>query len=247
MDLIVPDWPAPANVHALFTTRVGGFSSGVYKGLNLGSHVQDDFDVVIKNRTALKDFIQLKQEPVWLNQVHGTEVYSAEKNVSEIPTADAAVTHVPLLPLTVMTADCLPLLFCNMNGTVVATAHAGWRGLCHGVIENTLDSMNVSQDEILVWLGPAIGPSAFEVGSDVKDAFLQCDPKAERAFQPSNQVGKYLANLYELARLRLEAKGVTHIYGGDHCTFTDCDRFYSYRRDGQTGRMAGMIWLSNKS
>lgn len=247
MDLIIPDWPAPANVRAVFTTRIGGCSTGVYQGLNLGMHVQDNPEFVEKNRAELTGKLELTQSPIWLNQVHGTSVYDAHAETGEIPTADAAVTTQQALPLTVMTADCLPVLFCDRTGTVVATAHAGWRGLCQGVIENTLESMQVPADDILVWLGPAIGPQAFEVGEDVRSAFLEQNTEADAAFLPTATDGKYFADIYTLAKIRLHAKGVHQIYGGQFCTFSDEQRFYSYRRSGQTGRMAGLIWLSNKS
>lgn len=247
MDLIIPDWPAPANVRAVFTTRIGGCSTGVYQGLNLGMHVQDNPEFVETNRAKLTDKLELTHSPIWLNQVHGTSVYAAYAETNEIPTADAAVTTQQALPLTVMTADCLPVLFCDRTGTVVATAHAGWRGLCQGVIESTLESMQVPVDDILVWLGPAIGPQAFEVGEDVRSAFLAQNSEAEAAFLPTATDGKYFADIYGLAKLRLQAKGVHQIYGGQFCTFSDEQRFYSYRRSGQTGRMAGLIWLSNKS
>ncbi len=247
MDLIRPDWPAPARVQAVFTTRLGGVSDGVFAGLNLGAHVDDDPRHVAENRRQLREQLQLTQEPVWLTQVHGTNVYrvqSVEQAQPETPpSADAAVTRLPGVPLTVMTADCLPVLFCDRAGSVVATAHAGWRGLCEGVLEQTVAAMGVSSSEILAWLGPAIGPAAFEVGDEVRAAFLAQDPTAAEAFAPGSSAGKWLADLYRLARQRLNGVGVTQIYGGQHCTLSDPTRFYSYRRDGQTGRMSGLIWL----
>lgn len=252
MDLIRPDWPAPSRVQAVFTTRLGGVSEGVFAGLNLGAHVDDDPRRVAENRRQLRERLQLNQEPVWLTQVHGTEVYPvqglAEAQPAIPPQADAAMTRLPGVPLTVMTADCLPVLFCDRAGSVVATAHAGWRGLCEGVLEQTVAAMGVSASEILAWLGPAIGPSVFEVGDEVRAAFLAQDPAAVEAFVPGSSVsgtsrGKWLADLYHLARQRLNGVGVTQIYGGQYCTFSDPTRFYSYRRDGQTGRMSGLIWL----
>lgn len=247
MGLIKVDWPAPANVHAFFSTRKGGFSSGVYAGLNLGTHVQDDFDVVQKNRGLLRDELMLTHEPVWLNQVHGVDVFDANQPSNGIPTADAAVTQQVNLPITVMTADCLPVLFCDKSGKTIATAHAGWRGLCSGVLENTIRSMNVPASEILVWLGPAIGPNAFEVGDEVRAAFIDINTDAALAFKPGSIEGKWMADIYTLARQRLTTSGVDQIYGGQWCTFSDADNFYSYRRDGQTGRMAGLIWLTINS
>lgn len=245
MGVIHPDWPAPSNVRAVFTTRENGFSSGIYQGLNLGSHVGDAADVVELNRRQLQQQLGLHASPLWLTQVHGTDIFIAEEAQFESPVADAAVTHTPELALTVMTADCLPVLFCNKAGTVVATAHAGWRGLCAGVLEKTIGAMQVAPEDILAWIGPAIGPTAFEVGSEVKAAFVDSAAEAEQAFKP--QGDKWLADLFMLARQRISASGVTDIYGGDTCTFSDPQRFYSYRRDGQTGRMAGLIWLSTKS
>ena len=247
MDLIRPDWPAPARVQACFTSRVGGVSDGVFAGPNLGAHVDDDPRRVAENRRQLREKLQLTQEPIWLTQVHGTNVYrvqTADQAQPEAPPpADAAVTRLPAVPLTVMTADCLPVLFCDQAGSVVATAHAGWRGLCEGVLEQTVAAMGAPSSEILAWLGPAIGSSAFEVGDEVRAAFLAQDRAAAEAFVPGASRGKWLADLYRLARQRLNGVGVTQIYGGQHCTFSDPTRFYSYRRDGQTGRMSGLIWL----
>ena len=247
MDLIRPDWPAPARVQACFTSRQGGVSDGVFAGLNLGAHVDDDPQRVAENRRQLRAQLQLTQEPIWLTQVHGAKVYpvreAAEAQPAIPPQADAAVTRLSGVPLTVMTADCLPVLFCDRAGSVVATAHAGWRGLCEGVLEQTVAAMGVPASEILAWLGPAIGPLAFEVGDEVRSAFVAQDPTAAEAFVPGASRGKWLADLYRLARQRLNGVGVTQIYGGQHCTFSDPSRFYSYRRDGQTGRMSGLIWL----
>lgn len=247
MGLIHPDWPAPGRVQAVFTTRLGGVSVGVFSGLNLGAHVEDDPACVADNRRQLREQLQLTQEPVWLTQVHGTKVYpvreAAEAQPALPPQADAAVTRLVGVPLTVMTADCLPVLFCDRAGSVVATAHAGWRGLCDGVLEQTVAAMGAPSSEILAWLGPAIGSSAFEVGDEVRSAFVAQDPAAAEAFVPGMSAGKWLADLYRLARQRLNAVGVEQIYGGQLCTFSDPARFYSYRRDGQTGRMSGLIWL----
>lgn len=245
MGLIVPEWPAPANVRAVFTTRENGFSSGVYQGLNLGALVGDAQESVEKNRRQLQQQLGLTNPPLWLTQVHGTDIFQAEESLSVPPVADGAVSHTRELALTVMTADCLPVLFCNKAGTVIATAHAGWRGLCAGILEKTIEAMQVAPDELLAWIGPTIGPTAFEVGNEVKTAFVDYAAEAEQAFKPQGE--KWLANLFMLARQRLQAAGVTAIYGGDLCTFSDPQRFYSYRRDGQTGRMAGLIWLTIKS
>jgi polyphenol oxidase len=249
MGLIYPDWPAPARVQACFTTRAGGVSQGAFAGLNLGAHVGDDPAAVVGNRLLLRDELQFSQEPVWLNQVHGTTVYPVNSDELPVnpPMADAAVTRLAGVPLTVMTADCLPVLFCDQAGSVVATAHAGWRGLCDGVLEQTVRAMQVPAEQILVWLGPAIGPQAFEVGGEVRASFMAQDPAAISAFAPSTRsavdADKWLGDLFLLARQRLVRAGVQQIYGGHQCTFSDPQQFYSYRRDGQTGRMSGLIWL----
>lgn len=251
MGLIYPDWPAPAWVQACFTTREGGESQGVFAGLNLGAHVADDPAAVAANRHLLRESLHLSREPVWLNQVHGTAVYPVATELAAQPatppTADAAVTRLTDVALTVMTADCLPVLFCDRAGTVVATAHAGWRGLCDGVLEQTVAAMQVPGQEILAWLGPAIGPRVFEVGAEVRAHFMQQDPAAANAFVPSTlsapEDDKWLGDLFLLARQRLARVGVQQVYGAQQCTFSDPQQFYSYRRDGQTGRMSGLIWL----
>ncbi|HUW50586.1 MAG TPA: peptidoglycan editing factor PgeF [Sulfuricella sp.] len=241
-DWIIPDWPAPANVRALQTTRTGGVSTGAYASLNLGDHVGDDAAVVASNRAILR--AALPAEPVWLKQVHGNVVADADRAVG-IPEADAAVARKADAVCAVMTADCLPLLLCDESGTVVGAAHAGWRGLAGGVIEAAVAAMNVAPVSLLAWLGPAIGPQAFEVGEEVRQAFLAHDPDAHHAFVPRSSLTeqKWLADIYLLARQRLGLLGVTRVYGGSLCTFNDAERFFSYRRDGATGRMASLIWL----
>lgn len=244
MDLIRPRWPASTRVHACFTTRDGGVSEGVYDGLNLGDHVADAPQAVAQNRRRLCQALGLTSEPLWLEQVHGIEVFHCQGPAPfPPPRADAAVTRLTGQALTVMTADCLPVLLCDQAGTVVATAHAGWRGLCDGVLEQTVQAMGVPGAQLLAWLGPAIGPSAFEVGDEVRAAFMAQDPAAVTAFRP-HVPGKWWADLPLLARQRLARVGVAQVYGGDLCTHSDARRFYSYRRDGQTGRMAGLIWLT---
>ena len=237
---ICPDWPAPARVRALSTTRVGGVSVAPYDSLNLGTHVGDDLAAVETNRARLRSV--LPGEPGWLNQVHGTAVIDAAACIG-VPDADAAVSCSSGVVCTVMTADCLPLLMCDRAGTVVAAVHAGWRGLQGGVVEAGVAAMKVAPSEILAWLGPAIGPQAFEVGSEVRAAFMAVDRQAEDAYRPAEAPAKWLADLYLLARQRLAALGVAGIYGGDRCTFSESDCFFSYRRDGATGRMASLIWL----
>ena len=242
IDFIQPNWPVPPNVKALQTTRVGGVSQGAYVSLNLGAHVNDDPIAVAANRQLLSAY--LPSEPVWVNQVHGVTVIDAATS-SCLENADASFTTKPNVVCVTMTADCLPVLLCDKNGTVVAAVHAGWRGLCDGVIEAAVAKMQVPATEILVWLGPAIGPNAFEVGEDVRDQFIAKDANAASAFKPHGD--KWLCNMYQIARQRLYAVGVTEIYGAsvneDFCTYTDEARFFSFRRDNVTGRMASMIWL----
>jgi hypothetical protein len=241
-EVIIPDWPAPANVRALQTTRGGGFSQAPYDSLNFGDHVGDDPLAVAKNRQTL----QLPSEPVWLQQVHGVEVVLAEQAAC-LPKADATITRRRGAVCVVMTADCLPVLLCNQAGTVVGAVHAGWRGLADGVIEATVGTMREMPGNLLAWLGPAIGPQAFEVGDEVRDAFQAHHPDAHTAFTPlpaTAEGNKYLADMYLLARQRLNALGITAIYGGGLCTYTDKQRFFSFRRDDKTGRMATLIWLT---
>ncbi|WP_293765976.1 peptidoglycan editing factor PgeF [uncultured Aquitalea sp.] len=236
------DWPAPARVRTLITTRQGGASQGPYAGFNLGTHVGDDPAHVAANREQLRQL--LPAEPAWLNQVHGTHVVDAADIGEILVDADASVARAPGAVCVVMTADCLPVLLTNREGTTVGAAHAGWRGLCDGVIEATVESMGAEPATLMAWLGPAIGPDAFEVGGEVRDAFMAADPAADAAFSPIAD-GKYLADIYLLARQRLQALGVTEVYGGDFCTVIDRPRFYSYRRDRVTGRMASLIWLQD--
>jgi hypothetical protein len=237
---IVPAWPAPANVRAMTTTRRRGRSGGAFADFNLADHVGDDPAAVAANRARLR--LHLPAEPLWLRQVHGVRCVVAEAAAPGIE-ADASVSFRPGTVCAVLTADCLPLLFCDVAGTVVAAAHAGWRGLAAGVIENTVAAMRRPGDELMAWLGPAIGPRAFEVGDEVRAAFLAHDAAAAAAFVPHGP-GKWLCDLYRLARQRLEALGVRRIAGADFCTASDADRFYSYRRDGATGRMASVIWMA---
>lgn len=237
-DWLIPDWPAPARVKACVTTRAGGVSLAPFDSLNLGDHVGDDPTAVAENRRRLTD--QFAITPAWLQQVHGIAVVEADP--TQVATADASWTDTPGIACASMTADCLPVLFCNRAGTRVAAAHAGWRGLANGVLEATLDSLAVPADEILAWLGPAIGPQAFEVGPEVREAFIAQLALASQAFAASPNAGKFLADIYQLARLRLAARGVTAVYGGGLCTVTD-PRFFSYRRNPRTGRFASLIWI----
>ncbi len=237
---IIPDWPAPPNVKALQTTRNGGASVAPYASLNLGSHVGDNPLVVARNRMLLAPL--LPSEPVWLNQVHGIKVADAG-NAGCLPEADASISTHPGAVCVVMTADCLPILLCDEQGTVVGAAHAGWRGLCDGVIEATVQKMAVPAATLMASLGPAIGPSAFEVGDEVRAAFIAQDPQAALAFK-AGATGKWMADIFLLATQRLLALGISRIYGGGVCTYSDSEQYYSYRRDGVTGRMASLIWLS---
>lgn len=238
---IMPDWPAPANVMALQTTRTGGVSIAPYDSLNLGSHVGDNPLAVARNRILLNGL--LPSEPVWLEQVHGTTVASADA-ASCRARADACVARRRGAVCVVMTADCLPVLLCDEDGTVVGAAHAGWKGLAAGVIEATVKEMGVAPHKLLAWLGPAISREHFEVGEAVRTAFIAHDAQAQTAFCAQPDTGKYLADLYLLARQRLNALGITAIYGGERCTYSEPDCFFSYRRDGVTGRMGTFIWLA---
>jgi polyphenol oxidase len=238
-DWIVPDWPAPATVRALITTRGGGVSQGAYATLNLADHVGDVPDQVAANRAQLRRY--LPAEPVWLRQVHGCGVVAAHSAVAGVE-ADAAYTSKARTVCAILSADCLPVLICDRAGRQVAAVHAGWRGLSQSVIEHTIAAMRVPPPEVLAYLGPAIGPARYEVGDDVRDIFMSDDENAFTAFLPTVN-GKWLANLYELAQLRLRRLGVDAIFGGKYCTYNDAERFFSYRRDGNTGRMAALIWL----
>lgn len=237
-DWLLPDWPAPARVKACVTTRAGGVSLPPFETFNLGDHVEDDAQAVAHNRQRLQ--LALGCRPAWLRQVHGILVAAADP--LQVVEADASWTATPGVAAAVLTADCLPVLFCDRAGTRVAAAHAGWRGLVGGVLEATLDALAVPADEVLVWLGPAIGPQAFEVGAEVREAFLAAHAQAAQAFISSQNAGRFMADIYALARLRLAACGVTAVYGGGLCTVSD-PRFYSYRRAARTGRFASLVWL----
>ena len=258
---IVPNWPAPANVKALQTTRNGGVSTAPYNSLNFGEHVKDHPLHLAQNRQLLSQFVP--SEPVWLNQVHGITVIDAA-DTSCAPSADASYATRKNVVCVTMTADCLPILICDKAGTAVASIHAGWRSLCDGVIEATVKKMPVNASQLMAWLGPAIGPNAFEVGGEVRVQFIQKGldlgiSEVEAAFKPTNKPSsenqeqdKWLADIYKIATQRLNNLGVTQVYGGgqdehqdEHwCTHTDENRFFSFRRDGVTGRMATLIWLA---
>lgn len=239
--LILPDWPAPPQVQAFSTTRHGGISLPPYHSLNLAEHVGDLAAHVAENRRRLRHLAALPAEPAWLNQVHGIDVVAAE-NVTQTRDADASFTRQRNTPCVIMTADCLPVLFCDVGGTVVAAAHAGWRGLAAGVLPATVAQLATPTAQLMAWLGPAIGAQAFEVGEEVRAAFLALDVGNAEHFRPTRP-GHWLADLYGLARHQLQHLGICAIYGGTYCTFNAAERFFSYRRESRTGRMASVIWL----
>ena len=245
---IRPDWPAPASVTALTTLRQGGESLPPYGSFNLAAHVGDDDRAVLANRATLYRLLPPGCHVTWLTQVHGVAVVNAAV-ASDGVVADASWSCIPGRACAVLTADCLPVLFCSREGDVVAAAHAGWRGLLGGVLENTVAAMGRDPRRIMAWLGPAIGPAAFEVGAEVRAAFLDAAPARQRpqtdaCFVPSaGRPGHYFADLYALAGLRLAVLGLEEVFGGGFCTFSEADRYFSYRRDGVTGRMASLIFL----
>jgi YfiH family protein len=255
-DWITPGWPAPSNVKAVFTTRRGGISGGPYASLNLGDHVGDDPSTVQQNRALLRRI--LPAEPRWLKQVHGTVPVRVDDDCAAPFNGDAAFSRRAGNVCAVLVADCLPILLCDHGGTIVGVIHAGWRGLAGGVIERTVSEIGrIGQidgrvdtkikTQIMAWLGPAIGPHHFEVGEEVRQAFVERDKESAIAFMLHQaHRGKWFANLFLLARQRLTSAGVAEIYGGGECTFSDPARFFSYRRDGNTGRMAGLIWLTDE-
>jgi len=246
LPLIVPAWPALANVQAFSSTRQGGVSAAPWEQLNLGGHVNDHPQHVAANRQRLADYLGLPAQGFgWLNQVHGTDVVElTAQNLSHLPPADASYTREPGVVCAILTADCLPVILCNRQGNLVGAAHAGWRSLCGGVLENLLAAMGEPAENLMAWLGPAIGPGRFEVGPEVRQAFISHSPQAASAFAGQGaRAGRYMADIYQLAKQRLQQAGVSSIEGGGLCTVSDSQRFYSYRRDGQTGRMATLIVL----
>ena len=252
LTVVTPTWPASSQVGAFCSTRMGGVSQAPFDSLNLGRYVDDAPAAVSENRARIQTL--LPAQPVWLKQVHGAQVWDADqRGPVGVIEADASVTSNANTVLTIMAADCLPVLFASQDGTVIGAAHAGWRGLLAGVLENTIDAMQVKMGQgnaghYLAWLGPAIGPSAFEVGEEVRTAYMdfaqaqRLPPPADAFVAISNRPGKYWANLYLLARQRLASKGIQQIYGGEFCTFQDQKLFFSHRRDGQSGRFAAFIW-----
>ena len=250
-NFIIPQWPVPASVKSAITLRTGGYSQPPFDSNNLATHVEDNPADVQLNRDNLVKTLNLPAEPLWLDQYHSTDlVYLPD--TSRAARADASYSDRPDSVCVILTADCLPVLFCNRSGSQVAAAHAGWRGLCGGILRNTVASFKDSADQIMAYLGPSIGPEAFEVGEEVLEAFLQKAQNQthrrniETAFTPVQAVtGKYLADLHQLARADLAACGVTQVYGGDFCSYADSERFYSYRREPKTGRNASLIWLQD--
>ena len=241
MNWITPNWNAPKQVKALASTRIGGCSKSPYEGLNLGMHVGDDPILVQSNRDLLQQQTEMPTAPVWLNQTHSTVVLEVAQPTNDVLNADGVITSSPNVVCSAMTADCLPVLITNTQGTQVAAVHAGWRGLAGGIVENALTHFS---NDVMLWLGPAIGPQAFEVGEDVLQAFLDYDSKAATAFVPGKQQGKWWANMATLTRLRMAKLGIDQVFDSGLCTYQDPQRFYSYRRDGVTGRQATFIWIN---
>lgn len=244
LDLIEPNWQAPDTICAYSTTRTGGISEDGYNSLNLASHVNDRREHVDENRFRLKQFLGFETEPEWLQQTHSTTVINLDAEHSR--DGDASFTAEPGKVAVVLTADCLPVLFCNHQGSEVAAAHAGWRGLLNGVLEQTVSQMNSKAEELLAWMGPAIGPLQFEVGKEVRQFFIQLTAE-NNAFFTQSGPDAYLADLYSIARLRLNQLGVEQVSGGDRCTYSEMDCFFSYRREKDSGRQASMIYINKKT
>ncbi|NNN78918.1 peptidoglycan editing factor PgeF [Vibrio sp. 11-4(1)] len=242
MKTIIPNWRAPKNVKAFASTRIGGFSTGPYQGLNLGTHVGDDLSLVEKNRAWLAQQANMPNAPIWLNQTHSTVVAQANEPTTQVLDADGVFTSSSHVVCSAMIADCLPVLLTNTQGTQVAAVHAGWRGLANGIVENALALFS---GEVIAWLGPAIGPQAFEVDEDVLQAFVDFDSQAHQAFIPRDIDGKWFADMSVLATQRLNRAGVTQVFDSGLCTYQDKASFYSYRRDGKTGRQATFIWIED--
>jgi YfiH family protein len=248
LSVIVPEWLAPTRVHAAFTLRTGGVSQQPYDSLNFGAHVGDDAVAVRENRRRLRESLRLPSEPIWLQQVHGTAVVDMDSLehvdalAAEPPRGDAAVARDSGRVCVIQVADCMPVLFAARDGSAVGAAHAGWRGLAAGVLEETVRKLHAPPSSLLAWLGPTIGQGHFEVGEDVRAAFMSTDTQAASAFT-ANARGRWQCDLYALARRRLAALGIQDISGGGWCTYADSARFFSFRRDGQCGRMAALIWL----
>jgi polyphenol oxidase len=254
--LLLPEWPAPAGVRAAFTLRTGGVSAAPYDSLNIGAAIGDSPEAVAENRRRVAQALRLPGEPRWLEQVHGSQVVtlggvaavdsvgaSSFVAAEDVPKGDASVVVGPGRVCAIRVADCMPVLFAARDGSAVGAAHAGWRGLAGGVLEATVERLGVPASQLIAWMGPAIGQANFEVGDEVRAAFMATDPDAASAFLP-NARGRWQCDLYTLARRRLAAMGVAGVYGGGWCTFADTERFFSFRRNAQTGRMAALIWIA---
>lgn len=242
IEFILPEWRAPANVRAVATTRIGGVSRGPFASLNLGQQTEDDPEAVAANRRLLRGRLGLAREPAWLHQIHGDDVVRADEVGAALPAADASWTDRRGVACAVLVADCLPVLLCDREGRRVAAAHGGWRGLAADVLGATVAALGTEPSDLLAWLGPAIGPDAFEVGPEVREAFMRRWPETEDAFR-AGRGDRLMCDIYAIARIRLRQLGVAEISGGGFCTLSDPDRFYSFRRDGLTGRQAALIWL----
>ncbi|MEX2148932.1 MAG: peptidoglycan editing factor PgeF [Steroidobacteraceae bacterium] len=240
-EFLQPDWPAPANVRAAMTTRTGGVSSGRFSSFNLATHVGDDLAAVAENRRRLREALELPAEPRWLEQVHGAKVVAIPGKSPRA--ADGVVTFAQGAVCAILVADCLPVFLASRDGTRAGLAHAGWRGLAAGIVEATVAKLDCNPKNLVAWLGPSIGPSAFEVGADVRSAFVADDPGSAAHFQ-TGHADRFFADLPSLASRRLTAAGVTDIRGSGRCTVSEPARFYSHRRDGRTGRMAALLWLA---
>lgn len=240
-----PEWPAPSNIRAYTTTRQGGYSGGHWRSFNLASHVGDAVEAVNANRRLLVQAARLSNPPRWLKQVHGTRAIRAEDIATEVIEADACMAETPAQVCAVLTADCVPVLLCNRAGTRVAAAHAGWRGLAAGVLESTVQAMAGDGEALLAWLGPAISAPHFEVEEEVRRIFVDHDPQARHGFTAAAN-GRWQADLYQLAHLRLQKLGVVQTFGGNYCTYRDAEQFFSYRRERVTGRMATLIWIASQ-
>jgi YfiH family protein len=242
------EWRLPPGVRAAFTTRQGGASAAPWDSFNLGVHVKDAHEAVSATRARLKSLLSLPSEPLWLSQVHGVDVFDLDKarDLLAPPTADAAIAHERGRVCAIMVADCLPVLFASRDGSRIGAAHAGWRGLCAGVIEAAIDAMRLPGERVLAWLGPAIGPAHYEVGEEVRAAFLARDARAAAAFVPS-RTGHWRLDLYAVARQRLADRGVTRVHGGGFCTYADAARFPSWRRERTAERFAAFVWLESRS
>ncbi len=242
MSIIHANWTAPSHIHALTTTRIGGASSPPYDHNNLALHVGDDEQKVALNRAALVESLSLSQEPVWLDQTHTNYCVVVEEDPNR--TVDAAVTRTSELPLAIMTADCLPIVLCNMAGTEIAAIHAGWRGLVNGIVENTLTKMHSNSETLIAWVGPSICHKCFEIGSEVQQAYTSKYPFTAPTFH--NEGSRMYANLPKMAELILNAQGINTVFQSAACTFEGKKELYSYRREAQTGRMATLIWIRDK-